>query len=307
MLALSDKLSLEELEARLDALFAPCGLCEVRCGAMRSQGQEGPCGLADEVHVYNRLLHMGEEAPLVPSLAVFLSGCSMRCSFCSEAEHLRPPFRAKPVSPQRLAEQVAGDLARAGREVRNINFVGGEPSIALPFLARFARALAARVPSPPPLLLNTNGYLTPEALVLATHLCPIWVVDLKFGQDRCGREVGAVAQYSEVLRRNLSWLHDPGTAPPHEGVYARPVQLWVRHLLMPGHLECCTKPCLDWLAAHTPQARVNLMPAFHPFDGPGNARWASLSAQERDEGLALLRASGLTRAWFDGRRLEASP
>lgn len=288
----------------LEQHFQPCDLCEIRCGASRAAGQRGQCGVDDQVYVYNRLIHMGEEAPLVPSYAVFLSGCSMACSFCSEGRHLQPPFAAQPTQPEALAHKIARDLERAPRPIKNLNFVGGEPGISLPWIARLVVELEKLVERPPPVLLNTNGYLTPHVLALATHLCELFVVDFKFGNDRCAQEVANTDDYSQVLRRNLRWLAQPDSAPSDLEAPVMPVRLWVRHLLMPEHLSCCAAPCLDWLAQNAPQARVNVMPAFHPFGEEGNEPWRALQAQEKEEGLALLRAAGLPRAFFDGRRVR---
>ncbi len=295
------RLTSAEVLERLGPIEAPCTLCEVRCGAMRPDGERGACGLADEVYVYNRLLHFGEEGPLVPSYAIFLNACSMACSFCSEAHHLLPPFNLPATPPELLAMKVALDLMGSAASARNINFVGGEPSIALPFLARFVAALDALVARRPPLLLNTNGYLSPEALALATHLCEIFVVDLKFGQDRCAQAIANTQDYTAVLRRNLRALAGSTSGFDSE-VPVLPVNLWVRHLLMPGHLECCTAPSLQWLAAELPEAEVNVMTAFHPFGLPDNAPWRALTPAEREQGRALLDASGIERAWLDGRR-----
>ncbi|MEL6178025.1 MAG: radical SAM protein [Myxococcota bacterium] len=304
------RLSPGEINARLASLYGPCVLCELRCGAMRDHGERGACGLDHRTHVYNRLLHMGEEAPLVPSYTLFLSACNLMCSFCSEWKHLTPPFTRSAIEPEQLATKAAADLERYQarvRTIRNINFVGGEPSIALPFIARFAEALTAQIGQHPPLLLNTNGYMTPEALALATHLCPIMVVDLKFGPGDCAESIAGIPNYWEFLTRNLTLLHQaivqPHDPPQVDGVPVLPVQLWVRHLLMPNHLACCTAPCLEWLARNAPQAHVNVMPAFFPFKGQGNDAWPHLKSSERDEGLALLHRSGLARAYFDGRRV----
>ncbi len=262
--------------------------CELRCGAERAAGQVGACGLGAETHVYNRLLHMGEEAQLVPSYTVYLSGCSMACSFCSEAQHLAPPFSRPATDPVALARKVTGSLGRA----RNVNFVGGEPSIQLPWIARFAAELAELGPVPP-LLCNTNGYLTPEALELALEMFSIWVVDLKFGNDRCAQSVANTDDYTAVLRRNLHVLEEAG------------VELWVRHLLMPGHLDCCTAQVLDWCADNLPSARVNVMPAFVPFRHNDNAEWGELSVDHRQRGRELLRRAGVSAPYFDGRRLDS--
>jgi putative pyruvate formate lyase activating enzyme len=42
----------------------------------------------------------------------------------------------------------------------------------------------------------------------------------------------------------------------------------VRHLLMPGHFDCCTEPVLAWLAAR-PDLRVSLLTQYVP---PAHAR-----------------------------------
>jgi len=39
----------------------------------------------------------------------------------------------------------------------------------------------------------------------------------------------------------------------------------VRHLMLPGHLECCTKPVLRWLANTLPGALVNVMDQYRPM------------------------------------------
>lgn len=38
----------------------------------------------------------------------------------------------------------------------------------------------------------------------------------------------------------------------------------IRHLVMPGHLECCTLPIFKWIKANTPQALLNIMGQYHP-------------------------------------------
>jgi putative pyruvate formate lyase activating enzyme len=38
----------------------------------------------------------------------------------------------------------------------------------------------------------------------------------------------------------------------------------VRHLLLPGHEDCCTRPTLEWLAAELPQVKVSLRANYVP-------------------------------------------
>jgi putative pyruvate formate lyase activating enzyme len=294
---------------RLRDLYSPCVLCERRCGAHRTEGETGTCGLANEVFVYNRLIHLGEEGPLSPSYAIFLSGCSLACTFCSEWRHLQPPFERAPTTADELANAVISDLERAPARARpkNINFVGGEPTVALPFVAEFLAAADAIGAVLPAVLLNTNGFLTPSALALSTHLAELFVVDLKFGNDRCAQQVAGVGRYWGPLTRNLRALARQAFDDDARGnlhVPLMPVTLWVRHLLMPGHLECCTEPSLAWLADNAPDAHVNVMPAFVPSFGDPRTRWPELSPSERHRAEVLLRDSRIMNAFFDGRSLR---
>lgn len=274
---------------RLQAVYAPkCLLCEVRCAVNRAADARGVCGLAAETPVYRRLLHFGEERELVPSYTIWLAGCNFLCSFCSDEHALRPPLPGRVMSAEALGEAVAAELEATPYRVKNVNFVGGDPSISLPFLLDVAIALLERAPRVPPLLLNTNGYLTPEALAVALEVFEVFVVDYKFGNDRCAREIAMPRRYTAVLDRNLEALARSGR------------EVWVRHLLMPDHLDCCTAPVLERLAAW-PELRVNVMPAFVAFDD----RWRSLRREETAQGRALLEAAPLARKYWAGERFAA--
>ena len=73
-----------------------------------------------------------------------------------------------------------------------------------------------------------------------------------------------------------------------------------RHLVLPGHLECCTRPALRWIAAELgPYTRVNVMDQYHPDHEvqrhperyPGLQR--RLTGREFDRAVAIAREEGL--------------
>src|SRR5690606_12045219 len=202
-------------QARIDrarSMAAPCVLCEIRCGVDRLAGERGRCGLADTLPIYSQMLHFGEERALVPSWVVNLSGCSMHCTFCSEDAHLRPPFSGRPTTGVALAEQLSAVIPRQSRAAKHINSVGGEPSISLHIMIEAAAHLARIWPEHPPLLLNTNGYLTADALALCRDVFDIFVFDLKFGpatpERDCGWQIGKVAEYWERVTTRLGELRE---------------------------------------------------------------------------------------------------
>ena len=47
-------------------------------------------------------------------------------------------------------------------------------------------------------------------------------------------------------------------------IHGRGEDLVIRHLIMPNHVECCTKPVLDWIALNIPEVPVNIMDQYYP-------------------------------------------
>lgn len=268
--------------------LAGCRLCPRRCGANRSAGQRGWCGAADHAEYFTEFVHYGEECDLVPSHTVYLTGCNLRCLFCHTADERRTrPGQA--LTAERLAE-----LARRGRRAgaRNLNLLGGEPAVNLPALLR----LIAEADALPPIVWNTNLYCAADTLAATAGLVDVYLPDLKFGNADCAARLAGAADYWDVARRRLAEL-----AAEH----ARRVIL--RHLVLPGHVDCCTRPVLEWLAEQAPTVRVSLKLDYLPTTGAAAdadlKRFLTPPEARRAEELA--RSLGLTLvAPRDARRLR---
>jgi putative pyruvate formate lyase activating enzyme len=263
----------------------PCRLCEVRCGVDRLAGERGPCGVGRQARVYNAFVHIGEEPELSPCLAVFLTGCNFRCAFCSDGAEVDDPGLGVPLDPQALAERARG--------LRTVEFVGGLPDVNLLSVAQCAQALPADMQ----IALNTNGWFTPEALEAMQGWVHWLVPDLKFGPGNCARELAEIPDYWSILTRNLLLAT------------AGPFRLLVRHLLMPGHLQCCTRPALGWLAERLPDTRVNLMTGYRPLHralGRKDGLGRRLRSDELDEVLGWAETQALPRLSVDGRPSRAA-
>jgi putative pyruvate formate lyase activating enzyme len=60
-----------------------------------------------------------------------------------------------------------------------------------------------------------------------------------------------VRNYWEIVTRNIKVAHDSS-------------DIIIRHLVLPGHVECCTRRVLEWIASNTPRALVNIMDQYRP-------------------------------------------
>jgi putative pyruvate formate lyase activating enzyme len=146
-------------------------------------------------------------------------------------------------------EALLGRIGRAWESgaVRSLMILGGEPTIHL----ASALELVAALPDGLPVVWKTNAHGTSESNALLEGVFDGWVADLKFGNDDCARRIARVENYCSTVHDNLRWA-------------AGQTRLIVRHLLLPGHLECCWRPAAAWMAEHLPQVEVSLRTGFWP-------------------------------------------
>jgi putative pyruvate formate lyase activating enzyme len=242
-----DALALSERAAASQIHLADCTLCPHRCGTVRAESR-GFCRVGPVSYVASEMLHMGEESILRPAHAVFFSGCTATCTFCTAAKFAFRPTYGIAVTPAQLAARV---LERQAGGARSLCFIGGDPAPHIPFiLATLAEVGAGRQI---PAVFNSNFYLTSEALALLDGAIDLYLPDLKFGPatgpQSCGERIGGMPAYWEVVTGCIDQLYRQGK------------QLMVRHLLMPGHFDCCTAPVLAWLAER-PGLQVSLLEQY---------------------------------------------
>jgi putative pyruvate formate lyase activating enzyme len=181
------------------------------------------------------MLHMGEEEILRPAHAIFFSGCTATCTFCTAARFAFRPTYGAPVSAGQLAARI---LQRQAEGARSVCFIGGDPTPHIPLIVETLETLGTRRQIPT--VFNSNFYLTDEALKLLDGAIDIYLPDLKFGPasgpQSCGERIGGMPRYWEVVTGAIARVNATGK------------RLLVRHLLMPGHYDCCTRPAIEWLA-----------------------------------------------------------
>lgn len=221
-----------------------CQLCEHRCRVDRAGGQRGPCRADATARVFRHRVEYSEELELIPSHLFYLSGCDLRCAFCIAEANAFDPRRGVPLTAHFLRQAI--DTVRPLRP-KNIQWVGGEPTIHLPAILQ-AMSECERLP---PVVWKSDFHGTPEAFALLAGMVDTYVADFKFGNDECAQRIAGVEHYVATVTRNLR-------------IAAAQGNLIVRHLLLPGHHDCCLRPIVAWLAQHLPQAKFSLRDGYLP-------------------------------------------
>ena len=226
-------------------MLSGCRFCERRCGIDR-RSIVGTCGVDSNTYVSTYFLHMGEEAPLVPSGTIFYGGCNFKCVYCQNYDISQvSPRSGMKVTPTELAA-IQEYLRFEG--ARNINHVGGDPTPNIHTIISSLKYVRINVPQ----LWNSNMYLTEDALKLIIDLIDIWLPDFKYGNNKCGERLSKVSNYFDIITRNLSIICKEGDP------------IIIRHLVLPNHIRCCTEPVLKWIATNCKHALVNVMAQYRP-------------------------------------------
>ncbi len=225
-------------------ILQSCHFCERNCMVDRSRDENGWCRLGSESRVSSAFLHVGEEAPLVPSGTIFFSSCCFGCVFCQNDDISTNSYAGEVVAPEDLAK-IAESLASDG--ALNINYVGGDP---IPNTHTIIASLVHQTRNVTQLW-NSNLYCSMDTMRLLMDVFDVWLPDFKYGNDDCALRLSGVPRYFEVVSRNHLLAYKSG-------------EVIIRHLVMPNHLECCTYPILDWVAENMPDCLVNIMGQYRP-------------------------------------------
>jgi len=229
---------------RARAALADCRLCAYHCGVNRLRGSAGRCRAGAHARIFAAQVEVADELELIPTFAVAFGGCDLRCDFCITGRESWDA-RASAAPDLRVVAARACQALRDG--ARTVMMLGGEPTIHLPD----ALELLSLLPDSARVVWKTNAHGSAEARVLLDGLFDYWLADFKFGNDRCAQRLAGVDGYFSIATENLSW------AAAHS-------DLIVRHLVMPGHVECCWRPVAQWLADAMPVVKVNLRVGFWP-------------------------------------------
>jgi putative pyruvate formate lyase activating enzyme len=291
------RLAGDELDRRVEVAWAhleDCDLCARYCHVNRRQTTRGAvCRTGERAVVNSYGAHHGEEDPLrgwAGSGTIFFSWCNLRCVFCLNWE-ISQRGVGRETEP---AEVAAMMLALQTAGCHNINLVSPSHVVAQ-ILA--AVAIAARRGLRLPLVYNTGGYDSPEALALLDGVIDIYMPDMKYGDSETAHRYSKVRDYWEVNQAAVREMHrQVGDLQIDRRGLARR-GLLVRHLVLPGGIAG-TENVLAFLARDISRdTYLNLMDQYDPchraWDAPPLDR--PITRDEYERALALADAHGLHR------------
>lgn len=205
-----------------------CTLCPRKCKIDRKKSL-GFCGAPLLPRVAKVMLHRWEEPCIcygAGSGAIFFSGCQLKCVFCQNKKISRT-ICGKEQNKDALADLF---LQLEDQGACNINLVSPTPYLneVIPALEK-AKALGLSVP----ILMNSGGYETVEALKHLDGLVDIYLPDFKFYSSELALRYAKASDYSLRCMEALHEMHRQTGKPSRCGERLLRGVI-VRHLVLPG-------------------------------------------------------------------------
>ena len=275
--------------------LASCDLCPHNCRVNRIKGEQGRCRSGLKPRIASANLHRGEEPPISGSKGsgtIFFSGCTLGCLFCQNFP-ISQQNNGETISTVGLAKRMLG-LQKRG--AHNLNLV--TPTHWLPQLLA---ALWLAIPQGfnLPIVWNSSGYETVEALQLLDGVVSVYLPDMKYADNQQAVELSAAPGYPSINRLAVQeMLRQVGPLQVDENGIATQ-GLIVRHLVLP-QARAGSFETLPWIADHLgEQTHIALMsqyfPAWQAIDKVGINR--GLTCDEYDAVVTALEEAGLENGW----------
>jgi len=267
------RFSFLDLKVRmLEKMLENCHFCERRCEVNRYK-EHGFCKCGHKSYFSSEFLHMGEEPELIPSHTIFFNRCTFRCVFCQNFDIVYDDdYPVREVEISRIVD------LRYRQGSRNVNFVGGNPDQHAHTILRILQRVRSNIP----VVWNSNMYHSTELAEIIEDVVDVWLGDFKYGSDDCALRYSKVKNYWRIVTRNFKRAEENG-------------ELLIRHLVMPGHIECCTAKIASWVAENLKNPRFNLMfqyyPTYKAYDYPEIAR--RLTGEEMRRALEIAKGHSL--------------
>lgn len=238
-----------------------CNLCPRKCGVDREKSI-GYCGGGTDASVAYTMLHHWEE-PCISgtngSGTVFFSGCQLKCVYCQNRKISRS-VSENTVTTDELADIF---LSLEEKGAHNVNLVTPDHYI-MPIAEAIEKARDRGLSVP--IVYNTSGYVTPEALRYIGRYADVYLTDFKYMSSSLAEKYSSAPDYPESAKAALAEMVklQPECVYDENGMMKKGVI--VRHLIIPGQTADSMNVIEYLYDTYGDSIVISIMNQFTPVD-----------------------------------------
>lgn len=235
-----------------------CFDCPRNCGVDRSL-QVGFCGEKENIKIAKIIENFRWEEPCISgdkgALAIFFSGCSLRCEFCQNYEISHKSVGKKYTSGEFYKLLTSYDLNRFSC----IDLI--TPSH---FSSQILNALQGKK-FPIPIVWNSSGYEKPEMIEKLAEVVDVFMPDFKYFSKELAKKYSRAEDYFFWASKSIVKMKEekPFNIFNKDGILQS--GLLIRHLVLPGSVLDSIK-ILDFIKQNIQEPIISLMSQFTPYN-----------------------------------------
>lgn len=223
-------------------ILEECILCPHKCKVNRIDGEIGRCRAGNKVKIALANLHFFEE-PCISgengSGTVFFTGCNMNCKFCQNYK-ISQNMHGKEIEIEELANEF---IKLQNMNANNINLVTGVMYIPQIIEAiKIAKQKGLKIP----IVYNSSGYESPDALKLLDGYIDVYLPDLKYYDNELGKRLSGIDNYFEYATESIKEMYRQVGSPDIDENGLIKKGLIIRHLVLPNNINN-SKNVLKWI------------------------------------------------------------
>lgn len=230
-----------------------CQICPRKCLVNRNK-KNGFCNENKSIRIAKIIKNFQWEEPCITgkkgSLAIFFSGCNLRCDYCQNYE---------------ISQGTVGETFSIDQFVELIE--ENQPShssIDLITPTHFSDELYEafkRVKKTIPVVWNTNSYETSNNIKKISEFVDVFLADFKYSCDEMGKKFSLCNDYYTQSLKAINQM-----CKEKKDIYKDDLMIegvLIRHLVLPGYVENSLK-VLDCIKENFLDRKISLMSQFTP-------------------------------------------
>ena len=230
-----------------------CTICPRKCQINRSE-KNGFCNESDKIRIAKIIENFEWEEPCITgkkgTLAIFFSGCNLRCDYCQNFE----------ISRGQAGKEYT--IAQFAEIVETLQDKHSSIDLITPthFSTQIAKSFE-KIEKKVPVIWNTNSYETVENITKISGFVDVFLADLKYSNNQLGQKFSACTNY---FSNALPAIMQMRKLKPDiiENDFMKQ-GLIIRHLVLPEHVSNSIE-VLDVIQTHFPNTTISLMSQFTP-------------------------------------------
>lgn len=235
-----------------------CFDCPRDCGVDREK-QIGFCGEKENIKIAKIIENFKWEEPCISgekgALAIFFSGCNLRCEFCQNYE-ISHKSVGKEYTPQEFYNLLAQyDLTR---------FSCIDLITPTHFSSKIIEALSGKK-FPIPIVWNSSGYEKPEMIEKLGNVVDVFMPDFKYFSSEISKKYSLAENYFKWASQSIIKMREIKPKNIFNGDGILQSGLLIRHLVLPSCVLDSIR-ILDFVKENIDEPFISIMSQFTPYN-----------------------------------------